>query len=105
MKEDPFQCIHHCGGGELNEDEQELCQHLRARGHPIPCASRPCSNLIRMLAAVVVRYPQLQRLLLLLYCAKKYYQCLLDIDSALCAADFNLLMIAAKVSEFAELFQ
>ena len=91
-------------GGELNEEEQELCQQLRARGHPIPCASGTCSSLIRMLAAVAVHYPRLRRFLHLLYCAQKYNQCILDIDSALCAADFNLLMIAAGISEFAELF-
>ena len=41
----------------------------------------------------------------MLYCAKKYHQHILDIDSALSAADFNLLATAAGISDFAELFE
>ena len=89
-------------GEELNTEEQELYQQLR--GHPILCASGSCSSLIRTLAAVAVHYPQLRKFLLLLYCAKKYHERILDIDSALCATDFNLLMTAAGISDFAELF-
>ena len=87
---------------ELNAEEQELCKPLR--GHPLPCASVSCSSLIRNIAAVAVHYAQLRRFLLLLYCAKKYHECICNIDSALCAADFNRIMTAAGVSDFAELF-
>ena len=87
----------------LNKEPQELCQQLS--GHPIPCASGSCSSLIRTNAAIAVHYPKLRSLLHLLYCAKKYHQCILDIDSALSAADFNHLMIAAGVSDSVQLFQ
>ena len=87
--------------GELTKEQQELCQQLR--GHPIPCASGSCSSLIRTISAIAVHYPQLRSYLHLLYCAKKYHQCILDIDSAL--SDFNHLMIAAGVSDSVELFQ
>ena len=90
-------------GDDLSTEEQELCQQLR--GHPIPCASGACSSLLRMLAAAAVHYPKLRRFLLLLYCAKKYHQQILDIDLALGAADFNLLAAAAGIGDFAEFFQ
>ena len=82
--------------------EQELCQQLR--GHPIPCASVACSSLLRMLPAAADCYLKLRRFLLLLCCAKKYHQQILDIDSALGAADFNLLAAVAGISDFAEFF-
>lgn len=55
----------------LNAEEQELCKQLR--DHSIACASGSYGSLIRNLAAVAVHYSQLQRLLLLLYCTKKYH--------------------------------
>ena len=95
--------IHLEVGDDFSTEEQELCQQLR--GHPIPCASGACSSLLRMLAAAAVHYPKLWRFLLLLYCAKKHHQQIRDIDSALGAADFNLLAVAAGISDFAESFQ
>ena len=82
--------------------EQELCQ--QRRGHPIPCALGAYSSLLRMLPAAADHYPKLWRFLLLLYCAKKYHQQILDIDLALGAADFNLLAAVAGISDFAEFF-
>ena len=61
--------------------EQE--QFHKLLDHPFPCAIGMCSSVLRTLSAASTHYPQLQRLLVLLYSARNHNHQIYAIDVAL----------------------
>ena len=72
----------------LNSKGEMLYYELA--GHPLPCTSDSQSSL-RVLRAAATHFPQLRRLVFLLYDAIRQYRLLERIDTALCAGDLEKL--------------
>ena len=68
----------------LNSKGETLYYELA--GHPLPCTS-DCQSSLRVLRAAATHFPQLRRLVYLLYDAIRQHRLLENIDTALCAGD------------------
>ena len=72
----------------LNSKGETLYYELA--GHPLPCTS-DCQSSLRVLRAAATHFPQLRRLVCLLYDAIRQHRLLESIDTALCAGDLEKL--------------
>ena len=66
----------------LNSKGETLYYELA--GHPLPCTS-DCQSSLRVLRAAATHFPQLRRLVCLLYDAIRQHRLLESIDTALCS--------------------
>ena len=72
-------------------------QYYELAGHPLPCTS-DCQSSLRVLRAAATHFPQLRRLVCLLYDAIRQHRLLESIDTALCAGDLEKLLKLCAVS-------
>ena len=79
----------------LNSKGETLYYELA--GHPLPCTS-DCQSSLRVLRAAATHFPQLRRLVCLLYDAIRQHRLLESIDTALCAGDLEKLLKLCAVS-------
>ena len=62
-------------------------------GHPLPCSAARCSSKLFTIRAASVHYPLLRSFLTRLYSARRHHHFILSVDDALCASDFERLMV------------
>ena len=93
------ECTEHghysCPLNVLNSKGKTLYYELA--GHPLPCTS-DCQSSLRVLRAAATHFPQLRRLVCLLYDAIRQHRLLESIDTALCAGYFAKLWKLCTVS-------
>ena len=93
------ECTEHghysCPLNVLNSKGETLYYELA--GHPLPCTS-DCQSSLRVLRAAATHFPQLRRLVCLLYDAIRQHHLLESIDTALCAGDLEKLLKLCAVS-------
>ena len=85
----------------LNSKGETLYYELA--GHLLPCTS-DCQSSLRVLRAAATHFPQLRRLVCLLYDAIRQHRLLESIDTALCAGDLEKLLKLCAVS-YGKLFR
>ena len=69
------------------QNSQGEMLYYELAGHPLPCTS-DCQSSLRVLRAGATHFPQLRRLVCLLYEAITQHRLLESIDTALCAGNF-----------------
>ena len=79
------------------QNSQGETLYYELAGHPLPCTS-DCQSSLRVLRAAATHFPQLRRLVCLLYDAIRKHRLLESIDIALCAGDFAKLSKLCGIS-------
>ena len=75
-------------------------------GHPFPCSSMgSCGSQLRIIRAAAVHYPLLRKFLNLLYQARWHHRRALNLDNALCSADFRELMKLTDIESYGALYK
>ena len=75
-------------------------------GHPFPCSSMgSCGSQLRIISAAAVHYPLLRKFLNLLYLARWHHRRVLNLDNALCSADFRELMKLTDIESYGALYK
>ena len=75
-------------------------------GHPFPCSSKgSCGSQLRIIRAAAVHYPPLRKFLNLLYLARWHHRRVLNLDNALCSADFRELMKLTDIESYGALYK
>ena len=79
------------------QNSQGETLYYELAGHPLPCTS-DCQSNLRVLRAAATHFPQLRRLVCLLYEAIRQHRLLQSIYTALCAGDFAKLSKLCGIS-------
>ena len=79
------------------QNSQGEMLYYELAGHPLPCTS-DCQSSLRVLRAAATHFPQLRRLVCLLYEAIRQNRLLESNDTALCAGNFNRLSKLCGIS-------
>ena len=71
-------------------------------GHPLPCATvnSNCKSSLSILRAAATHFPLLCRLVVLLYEAIRLHRLLDNIDTGLCAGDFQKLVKVCDIEDY-----
>ena len=70
-------------------------------GHPLVCSNNGgCKSQLRILRAASTHFPVLRKFLHEVHIAIKNHMNVFEIDKALCAGDYRMLMVITKMYEF-----
>ena len=81
------------------QNSQGEMLYYELAGHPLPCTS-DCQSNLRVLRVAATHFPQLRRLVCLLYEAIRQHRLLESIDTALCAGNFDRLSKLCGISHY-----